>query len=495
MNNSQEIREFLDSSFLSSTSSYNQGQLMNSTQTSNETIDIIPLSTNISVLHQKKLLNIWEKIIYFIQLDKIYGPTSLSNLNSANQITTFNIKEENSFLSIKKSKYQLSGRVLQADGTNYTKGSNIILVDNFVAFLFTRIEVKKNGKIIDTIYNVGRCSLIKGGGYFSAVGKLSNLCLGFFKDIQYPVYKGGFEISFLRHSDDDALFREQNDKNELPSAGKIIIDEFNIRIPYVVYDDMNKIKLINELTSLSQRNEYMFIFKSWQCIEDRNITGKTLTKDIINMYRNVHNPLFAIVAFQTDKLDNQLRDPIQFNNCNLKNIWLDIDSMRYPEELLNLDFKNEKFNIAYDIPKAKTDDPSYSLRNKHNANKAEDNYKTLYKINDGFKYILNVIDTFSKYVWSVPLKTKTGLEVANAFSQIFKYDIPKNLHVDKGTDKKASIIERFNRTLGDKLKKVLYLNNVWISELPKIIKTYNNTHHKTIKMKPADVKFLELKLK
>lgn len=161
-------------------------------------------------------------------------------------------------------------------------------------------------------------------------------------------------------------------------------------------------------------------------------------------------------------------------------------------------------------PKAKTEDPSYSLRNKHIENKSKDNHKTLYKVNDGFKYILNVIDTFSKYVWSVPLKTKTGLEVANAFSQIFKYDVPKNLHVDKGkefynkdlkqvlnkhnitmystgTDKKASIIERFNRTLGDKLKKVLYLNNVWISELPKIIKTYNNTYHRTIKMKPADV--------
>ncbi|KAE9522132.1 hypothetical protein AGLY_017476 [Aphis glycines] len=105
---------------------------------------------------------------------------------------------------------------------------------------------------------------------------------------------------------------KKNDKNELPSA---------------VYDDMNKIKLINELSSLSKINEYMFIFKSWQCIEDRNITGKTLIKDITNMYRNVQNPLFAI----SDKLDNQLRDPIQFNNCNLKNI--------------DLDFKNEKCNI------------------------------------------------------------------------------------------------------------------------------------------------------
>ncbi|CAI6370406.1 unnamed protein product [Macrosiphum euphorbiae] len=98
----------------------------------------------------------------------------------------------------------------------------------------------------------------------------------------------------------------------------------------------------NELTLLSRRNEYLFRFKSWQCIES-NITGKTLQKDITNLYRNVHNPLFGIVAFQTDRLNNQLRDPIEFSNCNLKNIWLEINGIRYPEELLNLDFKKGLF--------------------------------------------------------------------------------------------------------------------------------------------------------
>jgi len=175
------------------------------------------------------------------------------------------------------------------------------------------------------------------------------LCLGFFKDIEYPVYKGGFEINFLRNSDNDALFRDKNEKGELAAAGKIIIDDFNIRVPVVIYDEMSKIKLINELTLLSKRNEYMFRFKSWQCIEDRSITSKSLIKDITNIYKNVHNPLFAIVAFQTDKLDNQLRDPIEFNNCNLRNIWIEIDSIRYPEALLNLDFKKGNFKIAYDM--------------------------------------------------------------------------------------------------------------------------------------------------
>ena len=39
---------------------------------------------------------------------------------------------------------------------------------------------------------------------------------------------------------------------------------------------------------------------------------------------------------------------------------------------------------------------------------------------NGIKYLLTVIDIFSKFVWIVPLKRKTGQEVANAFSRILK---------------------------------------------------------------------------
>ena len=39
--------------------------------------------------------------------------------------------------------------------------------------------------------------------------------------------------------------------------------------------------------------------------------------------------------------------------------------------------------------------------------------KEFSKYNKGYNYLLNVIDIFSKYAWSIPLKTKTGLEVTN----------------------------------------------------------------------------------
>ena len=42
------------------------------------------------------------------------------------------------------------------------------------------------------------------------------------------------------------------------------------------------------------------------------------------------------------------------------------------------------------------------------------------KDNNELKYLLTVIDIFSKFVWIVPLKCKTGQEVSNAFSRILK---------------------------------------------------------------------------
>lgn len=40
--------------------------------------------------------------------------------------------------------------------------------------------------------------------------------------------------------------------------------------------------------------------------------------------------------------------------------------------------------------------------------------------NKGVKYLLTIIDVFSKYGWIVPLKQKTGIAVANALEQVFR---------------------------------------------------------------------------
>ena len=90
--------------------------------------------------------------------------------------------------------------------------------------------------------------------------------------------------------------------------------------------------------------------------------------------------------------------------------------------------------------------------------------QALSKHNNGIKYLLTVIDIFSQFVSIVPLKWKTGQEVANAFSRILKERKPSKMWVDRGrefynkdvqklfelhsteNDEKSCVIERFNRT-------------------------------------------------
>ena len=49
------------------------------------------------------------------------------------------------------------------------------------------------------------------------------------------------------------------------------------------------------------------------------------------------------------------------------------------------------------------------------------------KHNNGIKYLLTVIDIFSKFIWIVLSKRKTGQEVANAFSRISKERRPSKM--------------------------------------------------------------------
>ena len=58
------------------------------------------------------------------------------------------------------------------------------------------------------------------------------------------------------------------------------------------------------------------------------------------------------------------------------------------------------------------------------------------KLNKRFRFLLCVIDIFSKYAWIVPLKDKKGASIANAFQKILKRSDkkPNKIWVDKGSD-------------------------------------------------------------
>lgn len=132
--------------------------------------------------------------------------------------------------------------------------------------------------------------------------------------------------------------------------------------------------------------------------------------------------------------------------------------------------------------------------------------------NYGNKYILMVMDSFTRYAFATALKTKSGLAVAKALQKIFanKEHVPKLLFVDRGGEfynshvksllkkhgikiystsqkrTKAFQVERLNRTIKEKLYKHMTANNTrrYVDNLQNIIDNYNNTKHNSIKISP-----------
>lgn len=136
--------------------------------------------------------------------------------------------------------------------------------------------------------------------------------------------------------------------------------------------------------------------------------------------------------------------------------------------------------------------------------------------NNGYRFMLNVIDTFSKFGFSRPLKTKTAEETAAAFENIllsYKYRrYVKLLCCDRGreftgnafrsmldrhgikmfhvhTPMKASIVERWNRTIKNKMFLHFSLNASyrWYDVIGDLVDRYNNTIHHVTGMKPSEV--------
>ena len=122
-----------------------------------------------------------------------------------------------------------------------------------------------------------------------------------------------------------------------------MINNFYLRVPIIEYNSEAKINLINDLF----KENYIFQFKKWQCIQHIKVTRKSLTFDITNIYRNVQNPIWAFVVFQTNWLNNQQKDNSTFDHADVRNLWLEVSGRRYPEESLNLDWDSDNYCLAY----------------------------------------------------------------------------------------------------------------------------------------------------
>ena len=134
--------------------------------------------------------------------------------------------------------------------------------------------------------------------------------------------------------------------------------------------------------------------------------------------------------------------------------------------------------------------------------------------NGGYKYFALFVDIFTRYVWTVPLKTKTGQEMVRALKSVFNSGRKcQQLRTDKGTEylnryvenylkevgvkhfetqnqPKSSYAERAIRTIKGRLSRYMTYKQThkWVNVIEQVTSSYSNTYHRGIKQSPASVR-------
>ena len=311
------------------------------------------------------------------------------------------------------------------------------------------------------------------------------------------------------------------DENNIPKLGEEPINEID-RLAYIqISDDMGEAAALNERHRADQE-----MINGLKQLKNLSIPQRLIRTLIIKLFQAKIKLGQGTRAAKTEAINNL------YNNEKTKQKLI---KTKYAESRSKIYELDKMIKLANELHKPFRKPPQYSkvsFRSKDNIWNAD--LIIVSKPENGYKYILTIMDGYTRYAWTVPLKDKKGETVANAFKDVMKKSNrkPNKLWVDQGKEfynqhmyslrdtngdklfkfkdkdilekdengeyknqiysvfnaSKNPVIERFNRTLLNKLSKQQTINGnqKWLHILPTITKNYNNTIHSSIGISPAE---------
>ena len=318
-----------------------------------------------------------------------YEPVARTNLNSSGQDIRLTIETQDIFTHPNESYLIIEGRLLRANDNSYGANDPVSITNNGIMHLFKRIRYELSGQEIENIMNVGQATtmlgLLKYPDDFSKSKGLNQLwskdttvnaeeanigwnvrrlyiitgsdprgtfsfriplkhIFGFCGDYDKVVYGLKHNLTLTRNDDNDAIFRAANDAAGNPvAAGKIRLDKISWFMPHVTPADNDKM----ELYKIIERKEKIPVgYRMIQC-DSATIPQAISFSWRLSVKSSPEVPRFIIVGFQTDKSGDQLTNPSIFNNVNVSNIYVMLNSTRYPTTDYNISFLSQKYSRVY----------------------------------------------------------------------------------------------------------------------------------------------------
>ena len=169
---------------------------------------------------------------------------------------------------------------------------------------------------------------------------------GFCGDYDKVVY--GLKHNLTRNDDNDAIFKSgavDAGGNPVVVNGKVVLSKISWFMPHVTPADKDKL----ELYKIIERKEKIPVgYRMIQCDSASIPQSSTSFGWRLSIKSSPEVPRFIIVGFQKEGVSgDQLKNPSLFNNVNVSNIYVLLNSMRYPTTDYNISFLRQKFSRAY----------------------------------------------------------------------------------------------------------------------------------------------------
>lgn len=255
------------------------------------------------------------------------------------------------------------GKIIGKDGKQIHKSINF--TSNPILFLFQDIRYEINGVEIDRSKNVGITTTIKSyismndgenksaalwgwDGIKNSDGKFSvvlplNKILGFAEDYRKIIVNCKHELVLNRSctSLNSILFEDGN-----VDSFEIDIQKVQWRVPHIKVADRERLSLLKHL---EKDRAIQLAFRNWDLYEYPLLPKTSKHSWSVKTTSQLEKPRFMIFGLQTNRKNSKTRDCSLFDHCNLKNVTLFLNSQYYPYESLNLNFKEDKYSILYEM--------------------------------------------------------------------------------------------------------------------------------------------------
>lgn len=268
-----------------------------------------------------------------------------------------------------KSSLELEGKLVKT--TDGTASDTAKFVNFGIAHLFDEIRYELNGVPVDRVRNVGITALMKGYLSFSKnegirlqnagwsgteeyVKSLVNangnfnisipmrMLMGIFEDFKKILINVRQELVLVRgNSDLNAIINET-----VTEPVKVDITKLYWRLPHISVSDVNRLKLLKYI----EHNTALEIdFRSWEVHEFPLLQQTTTHMWPIKNVGKLESPSSVTLGLQTNRKNKIDKNMSKFDQCDLRNVTLHLNSQRYPYADLHNNFSNNHYANLYDM--------------------------------------------------------------------------------------------------------------------------------------------------